>query len=206
MTTEPTAEGARIWGGTTLDERRAARRRQLVETGLDLLGGEATGAVSVRAACRGAQLTERYFYESFEDRDALVLAVYEEVADEARSALEERDPAPRRTRRRRPPLRRGDGRAHGRRPPQGPGAARRADHRAVPGQPHHGARAGRSPAMIRCQLPPGTSERTRALIATGLLGALMSLFHAYLQGTLQVSREAFVEHCVRLLLNVDKLR
>src|SRR5215218_8681896 len=36
VTTEPAAEGARIWGGTTLDERRAARRRKLVETGLDL--------------------------------------------------------------------------------------------------------------------------------------------------------------------------
>jgi len=204
-TTEPAAEGARIWGGTTLDERRAARRRQLVETGLDLLGAEAPGAVSVRAACRGAKLTERYFYESFPDRDALVLAVYEAVADEARAALEEA------TRTAKDPV----------------DAARRSVE-AMVGLMVDDPRRGRvllvapitEPSLasrtmelapvvtgiIRSQLPPGTSERTRTLIATGLLGALMSLFHAYLQGTLQVSREAFVEHCVSLLLNVDKLR
>lgn len=203
-TTEPAAEGARIWGGTTLDERRTARRRRLVETGLDLLGGESSGSVSVRAACRGARLTERYFYESFPDRDALVLAVYEEVADEARAALEQAtrtasDPAD---------------------------AARRSIEamvRLMVDDPRKGrvllvapltepSLASRTlelapviTGMIRSQLPPGTSTRTRSLIATGLLGALMSLFHAYLQGTLAVSREEFVEHCVSLLLNVDRL-
>ncbi len=204
-TTEPTAEGARIWGGTTLDERRAARRRQLVETGLDLLGGDTTGAVSVRAACRGAKLTERYFYESFADRDALVLAVYEDVADEARSALEAA------TRTAKDPV----------------DVARRSVEAMVSlmvDDPRKGRVLLVAPitetvlasrtmelapvvtAMIRSQLPPGTSERTRTLIATGLLGALMSLFSSYLQGTLAVSREAFVEHCVSWLLNVDKLR
>jgi len=205
VATEPATEGARIWGGTTLDERRSARRRKLVETGLDLLGGQTTGAVSVRAACRGAQLTERYFYESFADRDALVLAVYEEVADAARAALEEA------TRTATDPV----------------DVARRSVEAMVSlmvDDPRKGrvllvapitepVLASRSmelapviTGMIRSQLPPGTSERTRALIATGLLGALMSLFYAYLQGTLRVGREAFVEHCVSLLLNVDKLR
>ena len=204
-TTEPAAEGARIWGGTTLDERRAARRRQLLETGLDLLGGETTGAVSVRAACRGAKLTERYFYESFADRDALVLAVYEDVADAARTRLEEA------TRSTKVPVE----------------LARRSVEAMVElmvDDPRKGrvllvapitepVLASRSmelapviTGIIRSQLPPGTSERTRALIATGLLGALMALFYAYLQGTLRVGREAFIEHCVSLLLNVDKLR
>ena len=205
MTTDPAAEGARIWGGTTLDERRAARRRKLVETGLDLLGAEGTGAVSVRAACRGAQLTERYFYESFADRDALVLAVYEDVAQQAQAALEQA------TRAAADPV----------------DVARRSVEAMVElmvDDPRRGrvllvapitepVLASRSmelaPAitsLIRSQLPASTPEHTRALTATGLLGALMALFYAYLQGTLRVSRDDFVAHCVSLLLNADRLR
>ena len=77
-------DSPRIWGGTTLATRRAARREKLVEVGLELLGTPGS-TLSVRAACRSAQLTERYFYESFPDRDALVLAVYQQVADEVRT-------------------------------------------------------------------------------------------------------------------------
>ena len=136
-------ESPRIWGGTTLATRQKARREKLLSVGLDLLGSPSS-TLSVRAACRAAQLTERYFYESFADRDALVLAVYEEVADAARASLEEA------TRTATDPVdvaRRSveamvslmvDDRA------QGAGAAGRADHRAGAGRaaawssrPHH---------------------------------------------------------------------
>ena len=36
--------------------------------------------MSVRAVCRTAGVTERYFYESFSDRDELVLTVFGQVA------------------------------------------------------------------------------------------------------------------------------
>lgn len=77
----------RSWAGTTLDDRRAKRREQLVAAGIDLLGTEGAAAVTVRAVCRGAKLTERYFYESFEDREALLRGVHSAVADEARDAI-----------------------------------------------------------------------------------------------------------------------
>ncbi len=77
----------RSWAGTTLDDRRAKRREQLVAAGIDLLGTEGAAAVTVRAVCRGAKLTERYFYESFDDREALLRAVHSAVADEARDAI-----------------------------------------------------------------------------------------------------------------------
>ena len=44
-------------------------------------------ALTVRAVCRAAGLTERYFYESFTDRDEFVRAVYDDVCARAMSAL-----------------------------------------------------------------------------------------------------------------------
>jgi AcrR family transcriptional regulator len=61
----------------------ATRRAALIEAGLDLLGTEGWQATTVRAICERARLTPRYFYESFADRDALLLAVFDEVAGEA---------------------------------------------------------------------------------------------------------------------------
>jgi AcrR family transcriptional regulator len=200
------AEPERIWGGTTLADRRATRRRQLLDAGLDLLGGEGgSAAVAVRAVCRRSRLTERYFYESFPDRDALVLAVYEEVAQEAHATLEEATA-------------RGDG---------DPAKAARAAIEAMVELMVDDPRKGRvllvapvtepvlasrtmelAPGitrMIRDQLSSDVSDTDRDLIATGALGALMALFHSYLQGTVRVGRDEFVAHCVRLLLTVNRL-
>ncbi|MDX6714193.1 MAG: hypothetical protein QOH30_751 [Baekduia sp.] len=80
-------EAERRWGGTTLEARQSARRERLVEAGVELLGTEGAAGVSVRAACRSAKLSERYFYESFPDRDALLRAVHARVAGEAREAI-----------------------------------------------------------------------------------------------------------------------
>lgn len=79
--------GSRVWGGTTLDARRDARRERLLDVGIDLLGTQGSAAVTVRAVCRAAQLTDRYFYESFPDRDALLVAVYDRVGGEAQQVL-----------------------------------------------------------------------------------------------------------------------
>jgi AcrR family transcriptional regulator len=73
---------------STLEDRAAARRAALIEAGVELLGTVGAAGVTVRAVCRGAKLTERYFYESFPDgRDALLRAVHAQVAGEARAAI-----------------------------------------------------------------------------------------------------------------------
>jgi AcrR family transcriptional regulator len=76
----------RTYGGVTGSDRRAARRERLLAAGLELLGGEGFGAVTVRAVCARARLTPRYFYESFADLDALLLAVFEMVGAEVAGA------------------------------------------------------------------------------------------------------------------------
>ncbi|PRX45167.1 TetR family transcriptional regulator [Prauserella shujinwangii] len=198
-------EAARTWAGTTLDDRRAARRRLLLDTGLELLGTGSAAAVSVRAVCRHARLTERYFYENFTDRDELVLAVYDEVVTEAHRALvgavESSGPGPR----------------------QRAEAAVRAFVALILDDPRKGRVLLLSPvtdptlsrrgverlpmfaALVREQLADRADEEDREMTATALVGALANVFSAYLAGTLAVSRERLTAHCVRLVLGANAL-
>src|SRR5690606_9237384 len=67
----------RRFRGVAADERRRQRRQQLLDAGLKCFGTVGFRAAGVRDICAEAQLTERYFYESFKNREALFLAVYE---------------------------------------------------------------------------------------------------------------------------------
>ncbi|MEU6040935.1 TetR/AcrR family transcriptional regulator [Actinomadura sp. NPDC047616] len=91
------ASEMRVYGGVTGADRKAERRAQLVEAGLDLLGGTEGDQLTVRRVCGRAGLTPRYFYESFADRDELVAAVHEHVvqtiATRALAAVEAAGPA-----------------------------------------------------------------------------------------------------------------
>jgi AcrR family transcriptional regulator len=71
-----------VYGGVQASERRERRREQLLDAALELLGTEGWQACTVRALCTHAGLTPRYFYESFTDRDALVLALFDEIAQQ----------------------------------------------------------------------------------------------------------------------------
>ncbi|MET1002148.1 MAG: TetR/AcrR family transcriptional regulator [Acidimicrobiia bacterium] len=63
-------------------DRRAERRTLLIDAAFELLGTEGSAGTTVRAVCQRTRLNPRYFYESFEDLDALVVAVYDRVVDE----------------------------------------------------------------------------------------------------------------------------
>jgi AcrR family transcriptional regulator len=79
--TAPTSP--RIYGGIHADARVANRRDRLIEAGLDLLGGpDDSATLTVRGVCKTAGVVARYFYESFDDADALAVTVYDEMLDE----------------------------------------------------------------------------------------------------------------------------
>ena len=59
-------------------------------------------------------------------------------------------------------------------------------------------------ALVGEQLSRG-DETERQLVSIGLVGALSNVFIAYLDGSLRVSRERLVAHCVRLVLGADDL-
>ncbi|WP_245650326.1 TetR/AcrR family transcriptional regulator [Millisia brevis] len=76
----------RRYGGADADERRARRRLALVAAGLELFGELGYHNVSVKKVCERAGLTQRYFYESFADRKALLIAVYDHCVAVTRHA------------------------------------------------------------------------------------------------------------------------
>ncbi len=70
---------ARAYGGVAVEERRARRRSALLDAALDLLAEDGAAAVTKRAVCQRARLNDRYFYEHFADRDALLESLAGEV-------------------------------------------------------------------------------------------------------------------------------
>jgi len=77
----------RRYRGIDAGERVSERRRQFIGAGLELFGTRGYHPVTVRELCAQAHLTERYFYESFKDREALFAAVYEDQIRRLREAF-----------------------------------------------------------------------------------------------------------------------
>jgi AcrR family transcriptional regulator len=77
----------RPYRGVSAEDRRAQRRTRLIAAGLDLLGTVGWEQTTMTAVCGRAKLTERYFYEHFSGRDQLLLAVVDQVAEEAKATI-----------------------------------------------------------------------------------------------------------------------
>lgn len=73
---------ARRYRGQNASERQDERRARLLDAGLELFGTTGYAAASVKQVCRAAGLTDRYFYESFADREALLRGVYDWQVDQ----------------------------------------------------------------------------------------------------------------------------
>lgn len=69
----------RRYGGVSAEERRRERKERLLTAGLDLLGTRGYAQTTVSDVLERAGLTSRYFYEHFENREALLKAVYDDV-------------------------------------------------------------------------------------------------------------------------------
>lgn len=188
----PSGQRRGRWSGVPLEDRQALRRDELVAAGTQLLGGESGPAVTVRAACRQAGLTERYFYESFGDRDEFVRAVYDDVCSRAMTAL------------------------------MSATTPREAVERFVAlmvDDPVRGRVLLLAPAvepvlvasgaewmpsfidLLQHKLTQITDPVRQKMIATSLIGGLTALFTAYLNGRLTATREQFIDYCVEMLLS-----
>ena len=188
----PSGQRQGRWSGVPLQDRQTLRRDELVAAGVGLLGGEAGPALTVRAVCREASLTERYFYESFADRDEFVRAVYDHVCSTAMAALTSSD-TPRDAVERFVALMVDDpvrGRVLLIAPQREPVLAK--------------SGADWMPSFIdllQRKLTRITDPAVQAMVATGLVGALSALFTAYLNGRLATTREQFIDYCVDMLLS-----
>lgn len=76
----------RRYSGLQAEERAASRRAAILAAALEVFGREGYTATSVKQICAEAELTERYFYESFKDRPACLAALYAEIIAIVRNA------------------------------------------------------------------------------------------------------------------------
>jgi len=180
------------WSGVPLEDRQALRRDQLISAGVEMLGAATGPALTVRAVCREAALTERYFYESFADRDEFVRAVYDDVCNRAMTTLMSAT-TPREAVEKFVALMVDD-------PKRG---------RVLLLAPEKESVLVRSGAdwmprfieLLQHKLITISDPAIQKMAATGLIGALTALFTAYLDGRLTASREQFIDYCVSLLLS-----
>ena len=188
----PSGQRRGRWSGVPLQDRQTLRRDELIAAGVDVLGGADGGALTVRGVCRAAGLTERYFYESFGDRDDFVRAVYDHVCSTAMTTLTS-STTPRDAVERFVALMVDD-------PVRG---------RVLLIAPEREPVLTKSGAewmpsfieLIQHKLTRITDSAVQAMVATGLVGALTALFTAYLNGRLATTREQFIDYCVDMLLS-----
>ena len=167
------------WTGVPLASRLALRRDTLIAAGVQLLGGE-----------RGPALTERYFYESFSDRDEFVRAVYDDVCTRAMNTLTSA---------------------------KTPREAVEQFVELMVDDPVRGRVLLLAPAvepiltqsgaewmpnfidLLQRKLSRIGDPALQKMIATSLVGGLTSLFTAYLNGQLGATRKQFIDYCVAML-------
>ncbi len=76
---EKPGKNSRTFRGQSTDERKAERKTRFIEAGIRVFGERGFHATTVREICGAAKLTERYFYESFENMSQLFIAVFADV-------------------------------------------------------------------------------------------------------------------------------
>lgn len=81
MTSPAAATATRRYRGSSPAERRAERRERLLKAAIRVYGERGYRNATVKAVCEEAGLTERYFYESFENSEALLVACYCAITD-----------------------------------------------------------------------------------------------------------------------------
>lgn len=81
-----TGNTGRRYGGIDSEERQRQRKARLVEAGLTVFGEKGFHQSTVRDVCKAAQLTSRYFYESFDSMEDLFRAVYTTVSKQLMQA------------------------------------------------------------------------------------------------------------------------
>lgn len=187
----------RPYRGVPADARVADRRERLLAAALAEIAAGGVATLSVRAICTRAGLTRRYFYESFGDLDALLLAAFDalhaEIADAIVGALARVRAAP------------FDVRAR---------AAIGAGLQIVLGEPakarllvaaggDHGALAARRAeavdafaTLVAAELPRGADRSPIA--ARMITGGLIEAVDAWLRGAVDLSEAELIDEAARL--------
>jgi AcrR family transcriptional regulator len=197
----------RPYRGVSADERRAIRRAQLIEAALDIVGDGGLAGMTMTAVCARAGLTERYFYESFRDREDLLAAIHDasvQRMDEEMFAALAAAPPDLLER-----CRAAAGAMIGvltqdprqaRLYVEAVGSASLAERRAQAVSAHAEVLAAQLRELRRLDRPEQQAPLRLATLV--LIGGLAEAILGWLDGTLEMSREMVIEECARLAVAV----
>lgn len=82
-----TVTAQRTYGGISAAERRAGRRAALLDAALEIIGTQGVDKLTVAGLCAQAGLNERYYYEQFTGREAVLTALFDSIAEELANAI-----------------------------------------------------------------------------------------------------------------------
>lgn len=80
-------EFARTYDGQPVADRRSERRQRFLDAGVAVFGGNGYQGSSVAGICAAAGLARSQFYEQFANREELMLAVYDMIRTDTRNAV-----------------------------------------------------------------------------------------------------------------------
>ncbi|MFE7802155.1 TetR/AcrR family transcriptional regulator [Nocardia sp. NPDC057440] len=80
-------ESDRSYGGLPVAQRRAQRRARFAEAALTVFAERTYAKSSVTDICAVAGLSRRQFYEEYASREELLVAVYDDIQQDARTAV-----------------------------------------------------------------------------------------------------------------------
>jgi AcrR family transcriptional regulator len=81
------ATTGRRYGDKSPSERRSERRERMLSAGLELFGTQGYRATTIEALCAAAGVSTRNFYEEFGSREALLIALHDQINERALEAV-----------------------------------------------------------------------------------------------------------------------
>lgn len=77
----------RVYGGRSAEGRNAERRERLMAAGLEAFGTNGFQSTTIEQLCTAANVATRSFYEIFASREALLIALHDEINGRALDAI-----------------------------------------------------------------------------------------------------------------------
>ena len=77
----------RAYGGVTANQRAEERKARLLEAALELFARQGYSRTTIEALCTEAKVTARHFYQLFESREAILLALYNNIIEDLRAGV-----------------------------------------------------------------------------------------------------------------------
>ncbi|MFD1812094.1 TetR/AcrR family transcriptional regulator [Rhodococcus gannanensis] len=81
------AKSSRSYGGRSVAERRAERRARFLDAALTVFADQSYVRSTISAICAEAGLSRRQFYEEFGGREEVLVALYDQIQQEAGAAI-----------------------------------------------------------------------------------------------------------------------